>query len=375
MAHNIKQVLSTLLLTAAAVLVLLAGAPVSLFAQKKVPSELQLEKCWEHRIDSGGEGRIAVGGPNIYVVRGDSVIEAVAASTGKLLWTSDAGGSIDSNLVVEGESVYFVRRTVAYAGKAPEAALRAIGASTGITRWSVGLSGLERYWLGNSGGFLTAISQDGEFASFALADGAVRSRRQLAAGLVRSPVFDGDRTFVVTESKQISSFIGGGEAATLARSPYGISTVEMAGEERLYFGDERGTLSALLLNSGKLAWQFKSGGGISDIVEVAGRVIAASNDNFVYALAPYNGRRLWKRRVTGRVAALRAVGSDTLLVQPSGGDNVILLTIGTGKVVGQIRVDAGEFVTGSAIPDANRVVIVTDAALYSYGIGGCPVDK
>ena len=375
MTSSVKQYLSDYTFAAACLLVVLAMSATSLFGQKPASDELQIQKCWEHKFDSGGDGRITAAGGAVYVVRAGSVIEAVAADSGKLLWTSDSGGAIDSNLIVEGDSVYFIRRTIPAAGTAPEAALRAVSTATGITRWSVTIGRSEGFTLGKNDAGLIAVSKSGEVINFAMSDGSVRSRRQLATPIELLPIFDANVTVIVSEKKQIASFNGTGDPSTIAKAEYNISTVEPNNAEKIYFGDERGNLTSFSTDSGSIYWQFKSGGGISDIIKIDGKVIAASNDNFVYALATFNGNRLWKRRVAGRVAALRAVGTDTLLVQPLGDDNVILLLAKNGKVAGQIPVSEGEFVTGSAVPDPSRVVILTDSGLYSYGIGGCPVIK
>ncbi|MBP6005140.1 MAG: PQQ-binding-like beta-propeller repeat protein [Pyrinomonadaceae bacterium] len=375
MTSTVKQYLSDYTFAAACLLVVLAMSAATLFGQKPASDELQIQKCWEHKFDSGGDGRITAAGGAVYVVRAGSVIEAVAADSGKLLWTSDSGGAIDSNLIVEGDSVYFIRRTIPAAGTATEAALRAVSTSTGITRRSVAIGAGEGFSLGKNDSGLIAVSKSGEVLSFALADGTLRSRRQLATPIELPPIFEANTTLVVSDKKQIASFNGTGDPSVIAKSEYNISTVEPNTVERIYFGDERGNLTSFSTDSGSVYWQFKSGGGISDIIKFDGKVIAASNDNFVYALATFNGNRLWKRRVAGRVAALRGVGTETLLVQPLGDDNVILLAAKNGKVVGQIPVSSGEFVTGSAVPELSRIVILTDSGLYSYGIGGCPVIK
>jgi outer membrane protein assembly factor BamB len=375
MTSSVKQHLSDYAIAVACLLAVLAMSATSLFGQKPASDELQIQKCWEHKFESGGDGRITAAGGAVYVVRAGSVIEAVAADSGKLLWTSDSGGAIDSNLIAEGDSVYFVRRTIPTEGTAAEAALRAVSTATGITRWSVTIGTGEGFTLGKNDGGLIAVSKSGEVLDLAIADGTVRSRRQLVANVALPPVFAGNVTLVVTDTKKITSFNGTGDASMIAKAEYNISTVEPNNAEKIYFGDERGNLVSFSTDSGSVYWQFKSGGGISDIIKIDGKVIAASNDNFVYALASFNGNRLWKRRVPGRVAALRAVGTDTLLVQPLGDDNVILLAAKNGKVVGQIPVSEGEFVTGSAVPDASRVLILTDSGLYSFGIGGCPVAK
>ena len=51
-------------------------------------------------------------------------------------------------------------------------------------------------------------------------------------------------------------------------------------------------------------------------------VLAASFDNFVYALSRANGDRVWKRRLDNRIIAEPIVEGDATMIAPHRGDYV-----------------------------------------------------
>ncbi len=351
--------------------------PALCLAQRKRPVEVQIQKCWEHRYEGTGDSMLAADNTSIFMVRDGSVIEAVSAESGKLVWSSDVGGSVDSNLLVAAGNVFLVRRPVAGGtDKAETAVVRALSTTTGITKWSASFAGGDGSTLGTIGDAVIAISQNGIMQSFALTNGATRWKRQLPVEVGIAPIFSGGKVYLVGDGTLINSVEGtGGEPAPVAKAPFAVSTIADPQENTLVWGDERGNLTSYNLIAGRIEWQFKSGARISRIIRLAGLLVAASNDNFVYAIAPGSGNRVWKKRVLGRIQSIQAVNENSLLIQTVGEHNVLFLNVKSGKTEGQIVFKDDEFPVASTVTDDSKSAILTDRALYLYAHGGCSPKK
>ncbi len=347
----------------------------SSFAFSLGPGEVQIQKCWSHVDGAGSRSSLSAFGGTIFSVRSGSVVEAISFDSGKLAWSSDVGGSIASNLITDGKNLFFVRRSGGAADKTSEAFLISISANAGITRWKIPLRSGEDYRLALTQAGLLAITAGGDASVVSTADGAVLSNRKLTRPISLGILDLGHGSIISSVEREILKVDGNEEPQILSRSDFAVTALLLEASGGVFYGNERGTLAFLSGKGQRPVWQFKSGGAISDITLTDGRVIAASNDNFVYALATANGARLWKRRVTGRVSALKMIGDDLLLVQPLGDDNIIFLNIKNGSVAGQIPATPGEFVLDSVVIDSNRLALATDSGLYGYSIGGCGTAK
>ena len=339
------------------------------------PEEVQVQKCWGHSSKPAGRSFLTAFGEAIYSVREGSIIESLAVDSGKLIWSIDVGGSVSSNLVSDGQSVYFVRRSGGVADNVSGTTLMSISANAGITRWKVPLRAGEEYKLAITKTGILLITGSGEVSVLSIADGSIVSSRKFTQSISLETPDLGQRSIFSTIEKDIFAVDGTELPQLMSRSESAVTALLPEAGGGVFYGNDRGILAFLSGKGSRPVWQFKSGGAISDIILSDGRIIAASNDNFVYALAPANGARLWKRRVSGRVSALKMVGEDLLLVQPLSDDNIVILNIKNGSVAGQIPATAGEFVLGSVVIDSNRVVVATGEALYGYAIGGCRTGK
>ncbi len=339
------------------------------------PGEVQIQKCWSHVGGTGSRSALAAFGGTIYSVRNGSVVEALSFDSGKLTWSNDVGGSIASNLIADGNNLFFVRRSGGVAEKSAEASLISISANAGITRWKIQIQPGDDYRLALTGAGLLAINSSGDALVVSAADGAILSNRKMTRPIGLGILDLGQGSIISSVEREILKVDGNEEPQVLSRSDFAVTALLLEAGGGVFYGNDRGILAFLSGKGQRPVWQFKSGGAISDIILTDGRVIAASNDNFVYALATANGARLWKRRVTGRVSALKMVGNDLLLVQPLGDDNIIFLNIKNGSVSGQIPATPGDFVLDSAVIDSNRLAIATDSGLYGYSIGGCGTAK
>lgn len=353
----------------------LAAVPLYMvsFGQVDPAAESPVQRCWKYDFDGTGDVRIESDGVSAFMIRNGSVVDAVSLDSGKLAWSSDLGGNIESNLLINGGNLILVRRSVTDGSKKnDQSEVMAISAATGITKWSSALPNGATYNLGLAGEKVLAFSTDG-FIHFLSASDGVESRSLKTNDSIQVAIFDSDRTFFVTGEKEIKSVIAaGGELTVVARHSYPISAFKSGADGSLIWGDEHGNITSFLTSSNRPEWRFKSGAKINEIVRVNGYLLASSNDNFVYAISPGSGTRIWKKRFGGRIQSLVPIGNDAVLVQTLGESKLVVLNAKNGKTSNQISFDGtDEIPLGSRATNLGSILMLTNEALYRYSRNNC----
>ncbi len=95
--------------------------------------------------------------------------------------------------------------------------------------------------------------------------------------------------------------------------------------DRVFFGDQDGSVYAMNISTHKLAWRYRTGGAVKGApAELNGRLVVGSYDGSVYCLN-YNGKLLWRARTGGLLSgnqfyATAALAYDTVYIGGIGGD-------------------------------------------------------
>jgi hypothetical protein len=136
----------------------------------------------------------------------------------------------------------------------------------------------------------------------------------------------------------------------------------------IILGDNAGLVTSIS-GSGPV-WKFKTGGGISAVVPFEDKFIIISRDNFVYALRAKNGGLEWKRRTQGRLGHY-AIGKGFLFVSSLDQHGGTILDLASGRVAGQIVLNADEQVLTDPIILGDELILATDNGLTNYSLGAC----
>lgn len=342
-------------------------------AQKPASGEIQVQKCWEHKLDGTVDRRLAADGSSIFTVRGGSVVEAVTGSTGALLWSSDVGGNIDSDLAAADGSVFLVRHAVAE-DKGARGSLVALSAATGITKWTAALpdAGTD-VTLAVTGGVVLVVSNVGSIVSADARDGKIIWSKQSPSDISGSPFLAGTSLYFASQGRNVGQMSLDGVLSTaISSAPFALTALARSDDGTIVAGDERGQVTTYSGPAGKVIWKFTSGAAVSSLLLKDSSVIAASNDNFIYALTLSGGGRIWKKRVAGRVQAMRLVGDGLILVETAGEKEVQLLDAGTGKTAAQISFPPDEIPVAALALSDSVVTVLSSGSLYLYATGGCP---
>ena len=369
---NLRVVMHRILLRKVFLVLVLLPLMSAVGQTKSASAEITVTKCWAYS-DLVSPRAIGLDANRLFVGGEEARLHAVSID-GKLIWTSDLGGEIGSNILSNDNALLVV--TTSQTDSSPKSGnLRSLSKETGITNWNVRLPDADRYFLGQQNGNTIVVAQSGVILSLESKTGAAKWKREIADGFVAEPVFSGGKVIVAARGKQIFSvMLDTGEISSMRKSLYAVTALGELPNGEIVAGDERGNLSTLN-GSDKPVWRFKSGGEISRVFAFGSNILATSHDNFVYFLLASNGDVEWKRRLAGRIQQIANIDGRYAATMSLDDKAVILSDLATGKVAGQIVLNEGEVLTVQPVWANSKIVLVTNQGIYAYSLDGCAEKK
>jgi outer membrane protein assembly factor BamB len=304
----------------------------------------------------------------VYVPLAGGTIVSLNAATGQLNWRSEMGGELSASPVADQGAVYVASET----GKAESGvrratgALRALGREGGVTLWMRTLAMPLHGDLTLSDGKLFAGGSDGKVYSFESRTGAARWFYDYGSPFVSQPVVSGSRVFIGSEDGNLLALEEStGKLLWHYRTKGPVRGPVANGNDLVYFGSGDGYVYAINATSGRLVWRKRTGAGVQAVVRAGEELLVASLDNFVYEFS-LAGRRLWKRRLPGRISSQPLVTHQAALFMPLSSSTAVVLELRDGRQVNLLPV--GEEITTSASPIAvgEIVLLTTEHGLVAF---------
>ena len=264
--------------------------------------------AWE--LDVGSPMRGAPATADDLVFAGTDAGELIAANvaTGRIVWRADLGeGAVRASLLVAGD--------VLYAGT-DGGSVVALEPSSGRRLWSLDAGGRVTRGPAFADGILYVGAEGGRFSAIDVATRAVRWAVELGAGEVGTPSVGGGLVYVGTgihaasPGTLVAIDVRDGSVAWTFESPGG-KQVHMGGlaRGRVYALSEAGSLYALEARTGDVIWVSKVGGRLTTPLAIAGEVLFLSAEpRGVHALDAHSGHGLWTVRVVGNPSSPSVVG-------------------------------------------------------------------
>ena len=317
------------MLVAASLCATLASAQPARRAGAPAPSPvtLVLEPILEVALDAQPAAPAAFDASGAYLPLKGGRLVAVDLASGHVRWANDLATAwapdVDDGLVVV----------------AGDELLTALEAATGRPRWRVPVAGGFSAPPRIAGGWVVAVSRDGEVLMIRAADGGLLWTRS----------------------------VGSAASARPEATPDGVY---------LPLADNR--VVALDLKTGEPRWERVLGGRPGDLLVLAEHLFVGADDKFFYSIKPDKGAVRWKQRVGGRPAGAAAVDArrvfyvaldnilwafdrgnggrkwyERLPVRPSGGPLVVgdlVVVAGVAAEVLAHRADTGVLAGKSSSP-------------------------
>jgi outer membrane protein assembly factor BamB len=333
-------------------------------SKSKDVSVVALNECWRYRSSDFMALRPAVDKSNLYIPENGGRITAVSLSTGTRLWSTELGGEIRSNVVVQGSNVYAV--TV---DPAKHTRLRSLSIASGIPNLEVEIPSGENVRLGIADNKLAVTLDTGYLAVYEFGATKPDWQSSLQAIDLATVLFAPGKILAATADKRIHTLnLTDGKETSVLRLNDGVAALGLF-EGNILSGDSRGNL--MRYNEDRtVSWRFRNGARISSIVPTTKGILAASADNFVYMVGGYFGDIRWKKRMAGRVSSV-ATDGEIGIVLTVGEPAAVLLNLENGRSVGQLAISDDDSFTQPVIAADGRLFFFTSRQILSESVGPC----
>jgi eukaryotic-like serine/threonine-protein kinase len=313
----------------------------------------------------------------VYLPLAGGTIVSLIAASGQLNWRSEMGGELSASPVADERGVYVASETGKPESGARRAtgALRALGREGGVTQWMRTLAMPLTGALTLSNGKLFAGGSDGKVYSFDARNGEARWSYDYGAPFNSQPVVAGARVYIGSEDGNLLAFDEStGKLVWHYRTKGAVRGAVANGNDLVYFGSGDGYVYAVNAVSGRLVWRKRTGAGVQSVVRAGEELLVASLDNFVYKFS-LTGARLWKRRLTGRIASQPLVTRSAALFMPFSSSTAVVLELRDGRQANLLPV--GEEISTSASPIAvgENVLLTTEHGLLAFAQPREPAKK
>ena len=277
--------------------------------------------------------------------------------TGKILWTVETGGALQSTIAVDQNGDIFVGST--------DTRLYSFD-KDGIPRWDRALGGtiLTSPSIGNDDLIYVGIST-GRFFAISKSDGNIEWSIQTGDEIVSSASVDSDGIvyFGSNDGNLYSVDQNGQLLWTYATDGAVTGSPALTVDGEIVFPSQDGSLYKLD-NSGSLLWKFETDGAISSspVISSNGIILFGSEDGNVYSVSE-SGELIWSYELDSPVNGTPALTAEGLLVIGSD-DGIISVFNAEGELIRQLRT-GGSIKAPVLINEDNSIhVSSTDGYVY-----------
>jgi outer membrane protein assembly factor BamB len=304
----------------------------------------------------------------IYLPLAGGTVVSLMGANGQLNWRSEMGGELSASPVADQRAVYIASET----GK-PETgirratgALRALGREGGVTQWMRTLAMPLRGALTMGNGKLFGGGSDGKVYAFDSRNGEARWYYDYGVPFNSQPAVSSSRVYIGSEDGNLLALDEAtGKLLWHYRTKGAIRGAVANGNDLVYFGSGDGYVYAVNATSGRLVWRKRTGAGVQAVVRANDELLVASLDNFVYKFS-LTGKRLWKRRLPGRISSQPLVTQHAALFMPFSSSAAVVLELRDGRQVNLLPTGEDIATSASPIVIGEVVLLTTEHGLLAF---------
>ena len=365
--------------------------------QKSFEPNLPLQRCWDLAGGNFNGDKVASDNDSVFFSTIDGKLLSLNARTGFENWNTDFGGSLDAlpEISESGSAVFIVSKTAS----GNNIAVRRLDGKTGVAVWLTALNieqpdknkkknekknekksekkdegkeeNVNKVYPFAFNDKLLLITSAGDFYRLNSADGKLEAEKSFQIPFSSAPFFENEHLIYVGAAKSIYALTLDDSKSIAEYKTSDRPTALVKSGGRLFWGDEHGTVNSINVSSGLTAnptggWKIRTGGAILSLQTIGKILIAASLDNYIYALSTGSGKLLWKKRLSNRPAFSSTVGENYLAFTSVGDSSVIFVETKTGKTVNKINLPENIYFTGAPLIAAATVILPTDRGFFAF---------
>ncbi|NNE97646.1 MAG: PQQ-binding-like beta-propeller repeat protein [Pyrinomonadaceae bacterium] len=356
----------------------LAQFPLVSWAQAKSIWVKPLQQCWV--FPSSNMTSLKTASDNektILLPTSQGEIVGIDISKGQAIWKTKIGETFDSEIFVDGQSLLVAGSETAAAnalGSTPSPSMLSINIDSGIASSlipNLRLFDSEGIFIESNGGLVVIAERNGNIYAFNKALKEVLWRKTFDLGFTTRPKLLNSRLYVGSSNRTVIvlSVIDG---EMVGQIPIGKTPSDLLlSDSALYVGDQLGGVRSISLSTYSEIWKTKTGGGISEIAAFEDVILVSSNDNFEYAISKKSGKKVWKRKLAGRILGKALVESRIAAMVTHGSNIGLFIDLNDGAIVNRITLSKDDYFVSAPVFLSGKIVVPTNSGLIAYSPDRC----
>jgi outer membrane protein assembly factor BamB len=356
--------------------------------EQQDPETVPLYECWKFEADNPGKIKIASDNVStIFLLDHNGVLEAINLVDGKLLWKTDLGGEIRSDIFFEDRRLYLVTEKAIVSpdpggesNSESEMLVTAVSAETGLPVWAQKFKQpvieheSQTLKLATVNELLYVIGDTGRILILDKRNGETRKVIKMDFQLSAEPFIFNKTVYFGTTGNTLMALSTETNAVSKVSDLKNAARVLYTGRKDFIFvGDGFGAVYAYSLLNGKVLWQVRTGAEISGIQAEHDSLYISSNDNFIYCLSVLSGNIIWKKRLAGRneFTLLNGKEKSLMFVVTLNSDLFVVGSLLKGRTVNRISLPEDDYFVGRPLVIGDSAVVPTSFGLRAYSLFKC----
>lgn len=339
-----------------------------IYSQNQTPWTSPLQNCWEYKNDLMTTLKLASDNRNtIFLQNTIGDLFAINTRSGTITWKLEYGGTFNSNVVYANQTLLFLltkrKETLDISN---ESFYREVEKDSGITTRSLTISNDSSSYVLKNDQYTYLVSDNGKVLAYDKIDTILwsydyDSRISTVPELIDNKIVFGTSNKTILSVDTVTGKIL--KQINLPRTP----TSNLVNNKKSYFvGDVLGNVYSIDKGSGRIKWRTKTGGKIISIKMFHEKLLIGSDDNYAYAISIKTGKKIWKRKLAGRVIGQTLLDAFTVAYVSQGTNIAALLSVESGEIVNKIVLDESLYFVSPPIYIDDKVIVATQKGIYAF---------
>ncbi len=316
----------------------------------------------------------------IFAVFQSGKIEKINLPDNTIIWKSDLGGQIASDLIFENGRLFLITKVLKVASgknyserdyegndQIINYILWSLDAETGLTDWQFSFISKTSVSMDAYLDKIFLIGKNGIVNSTKKSNAQQILNKNLAQYFSSPPSFFENRIYIGTEDNFIL-IVSADNVEIISKIPTRQSpaSILIAAKDKIIWGERNGFVNLVDTKNNNLVWNVRYGGEISSLTLVPGGLLVSSLDNFVYLISLQKGKRIWKRRLSGRISAKPLIVNNLAVFVTAVDNHAVVLNLNNGKIVNQISLSDIGFTLSRPVIAGNSLVFSTNKGIFAF---------
>jgi outer membrane protein assembly factor BamB len=330
-------------------------------------------QCWSYPSNKILAEFSASDNVKVFIPSLSGEIKAINSLNGNILWTTELGGEIVSEIITDKDKIYVLNENTITEESKEETtsktitSLRSLDANSGITNWKKTFNLDTKANLYIHEELLILTSENGYLTGISSKDGTTVWEKDIKSQATAASQTGGKITIATSDKKiVIISSINGNILKEIDIKDSVANSLLSTGETILW-GNNKGFLYNLNLLNGQIVWKRRFGGEIRSITETSNGILISSIDNFIYLINKNTGKINWKRRLAARVTEKPFIRGNMAIVFAFGDSTALIVELNKGRVINSLTLSDANYFVGNVYSSNNFLIFSTLSGLYAFG--------